>query len=364
MQAAILIGGAGTRLGAYVRHRPKPLLEVAGRPFLDHLLANLVRFGVDEIVLLAGYRAAVVRQEYDDPTRLRERLGAAFAPGRIEVVVEPRPLGTAGALCHAAARLAPDFFLLNGDSFFDFNYLDLHADAGDADAVMALRRVDDASRYGLVETADGVVTAFREKPATPSAGAVNGGVYRLRRDLVAEMGATTCSLEAEVFPRLVADGRLHARIYDGLFIDIGIPTDLERADRTLAGALRRPAVFLALPAWTLGDDASECIRLARLVKGWNDAGRFVFGVVGGVDVKEGAERRQVLAGRLRAHGAHLDDLALLADAADPPAAAAMATPVAAWLGHWPIRRERSRILTVAGVGSTAAGLPVEAPPAW
>ena len=62
-QAAILIGGKGTRLGAAVRSTPKPLLEVCGRPFVEHVMLNLRRFGFDDFVLLAGYQAEVVQEK-------------------------------------------------------------------------------------------------------------------------------------------------------------------------------------------------------------------------------------------------------------------------------------------------------------
>jgi len=117
MQAVLLVGGregrfGASRLGSLSKRCPKPLLPVGDRPFLDYVIDNLERFGVDEIVLLAGYRAELIE---------------AFARGRpnVSVVAEAKPLGTAGALRHAQARLAPSFLLVKGDCLFDIDYSEL-----------------------------------------------------------------------------------------------------------------------------------------------------------------------------------------------------------------------------------------------
>ena len=95
-QAAILIGGKGTRLGAAVRSTPKPLLEVCGRPFVEHIMLNLRRFGFDSFILLAGYQSDVVQEKYSGESAFTRELG-----GDIKVIVEPSPMGTGGALKYA-----------------------------------------------------------------------------------------------------------------------------------------------------------------------------------------------------------------------------------------------------------------------
>ena len=118
-QAVILVGGLGTRLGEMTRLVPKPLLEVAGRPFLDYILDEVSRYPtIQDIVLLAGHQAGQVVGRYD---------GRRWRRASVSVISEPAPLGTGGALKHAAPRLDGKFLLLNGDSFFDFNMLDVAA---------------------------------------------------------------------------------------------------------------------------------------------------------------------------------------------------------------------------------------------
>src|SRR5947199_4679957 len=145
-QCVILVGGLGTRLGALTQDCPKPMLPVGGRPFLCQLIDNAARFGFRHFLLLAGYRADIVRAQF--PNGVHRTPGGAVA---VEVMTEPKPLGTGGALRFAAEALAPKFLMLNGDSLFDFNWLSLCAPLAEGVVGrMGLRRVADAARYGVV----------------------------------------------------------------------------------------------------------------------------------------------------------------------------------------------------------------------
>src|SRR5262249_7476818 len=151
-QAVILVGGLGTRLGERTRQVPKPLLNVAGRPFLDYLLDELSRYPtIEKILLLAGHRAEQVESLYG---------GKRLRHASISVVTEPTQLGTGGALKHAAGHLEPQFLLLNGDSFFDFNLLDLALPASGAVVRVALKRDHAGDRYGRVLLDRDVVKRF------------------------------------------------------------------------------------------------------------------------------------------------------------------------------------------------------------
>ena len=242
-QCAILVGGLGTRLGALVADVPKPMLDVAGRPFLAWLLREVSRYGIEEAVLLTGHLSEVVEAALPALQAMLPR------PMTLTVSKEPFRAGTGGALHHAAPLLQDRFLLLNGDSFLDCPLglaLSMPEDAGVLGRLM-LRRVADTARYGVVTTEGERITAFRSRPAPGTGGLVpgtiNGGVYVLDRRILEHLGPE-CSLEQDVLPRLAEAGQLRGTVSDGWFIDIGIPEDLQRAQVELPRRLSRPALFL------------------------------------------------------------------------------------------------------------------------
>jgi len=243
-QCAVLVGGLGTRLGAATATTPKPMLPVGGRPFLAWLLREVLRYGVTDVLLLTGHLSKVLREGLQD---LRGWLPRAVA---LTISEEPVRAGTGGALHHAREHLQDSFLLLNGDSLFDCDLaplLDEEPTALDKEPAalgrLMLRRLPDASRYGVVEMSGGRVTAFQERPRPGAPGLINGGAYRFDRRILDRISAV-CSLERDVLPGVAQDGLLRGTESEGWFIDIGIPSDLARAQREVPQRLTRPALFL------------------------------------------------------------------------------------------------------------------------
>ncbi|MGH2505219.1 MAG: nucleotidyltransferase family protein [Ktedonobacterales bacterium] len=226
MQALILAGGAGTRLRSVLGDNlNKPMAPIAGKPFLDYLIARLQRQGIDDIILCVGYKADLIQSYFGDGARW----GVHLSYSR-----ETDFLGTGGALKLAQDLIYDDlFYVLNGDSFFDVDLDALarfHRNAG-AQATLALARVENAARYGAVRLDEetGRIVEFAEKDETPRAGLINGGVYLLTRAALDQTPAgQVCSLEREVFPALLAAGALYGQPFPGFFIDIGVPADYAR----------------------------------------------------------------------------------------------------------------------------------------
>lgn len=285
-QAVFLVGGRGTRLGRLTDDTPKPLLPIGGRPFLDFLVEKAARHGLGDVVLLASY--------------LGERVAAHYAanpiPGAtVRVAIEPKPLGTGGALAAARSLLDERFLLANGDTLFDFNWLDLAAASGDAPAALALRAIDSPGRYSAVTLEGGRILRFGEMRDGGGGCLINGGVYVLSRDAVPAAAGGPVSLETDVFPRLAAIGGLAGFVADGYFIDIGVPADYARAETEVPARAARKAIIFDRDG-TLNVDggythdwreftwmpgAREAIKLA------NDRGYLVFVVTNQAGVAHG-----------------------------------------------------------------------------
>ncbi|MFN3837608.1 MAG: sugar phosphate nucleotidyltransferase [Brevundimonas sp.] len=216
-QAAFLVGGRGSRLGDLTAETPKPLLPVAGRPFIEHLLDKAVREGFDDLILLAGYRHEAV-----------EAYAGRWRGVPLRVSTEPEPLDTGGALAHARTMLRDQFLVVNGDTWFDFDWSKLKLSPTDLGQIAA-REVAPADRYETLQMDGEQVTAIRPRTALDR-GLINGGVYRFHR-AVFDAVAGRVSLEKNILPDLAECGLLSAKTMDGGFIDIGLPSSLEAADR-------------------------------------------------------------------------------------------------------------------------------------
>ena len=232
MQALVLAGGEGTRLRPLTLTTPKPVLPLAGRPFLSFMLDWLHAHGVEEAILSLGFLSDAVHAV----------LGDIQSGMRLRYVHEDEPLGTAGPIRLAADEgiLADRFLVLNGDVLTD---MDLTAElarheATGAAGTLALIEVDDVASYGVVPTDDsGAVLEFREKSPGPApTNRINAGAYVLERSVVDLIpSGRAVSFEREVFPQMVGNG-LYGWDADGYWIDIGTPERyLEATYDLLAG---------------------------------------------------------------------------------------------------------------------------------
>jgi mannose-1-phosphate guanylyltransferase len=235
VQALVLAGGEGTRLRPLTYTTPKPVMPLAGRPFLSYMLDWAHSHGTDEVILSCGFMSDAVKRV----------LGDIYDGMRLRYVVEEEPLGTAGPvrLAHDEGLLEERLFVLNGDVLTDIDLtaeLQQHEQTG-ARATLALYQVEDTSSYGVVPTAeDGQVEAFIEKgDAEVPTNRINAGAYVIGRDVVERIPAgRAVSFEREVFPSLVGEG-LYGYDAAGYWIDIGTPERyLEATWDLLAGRVR------------------------------------------------------------------------------------------------------------------------------
>jgi NDP-sugar pyrophosphorylase family protein len=247
LQVLVLAGGLGTRLGTVVGDRPKVLAPVGERVFLDVLLEQFEAQGLQSVVLLLGHRHEQVEAHLRRP--------GAVPPGMaVTVSIEPQPLGTAGAIGHARRWCTRTFLVVNGDTFIDVDLaglLDAHGRQRAAVTIAAVR-TEDAGRFGALEVEEppaqipgggSAIRGFREKDAAVGPGLINGGVYVIQPEVVAEIPAgRAVSFERETLPGLLAAGaRLWAVPQQGAFVDIGTPSSWAGFQRThgAAGALAK-----------------------------------------------------------------------------------------------------------------------------
>ena len=232
MQAVVLVGGFGTRLRPLTLSVPKQLLPVGHVPMIERVVAHLAAAGVTEVVLSLGYQ----------PDAFTDRYPSGICAGvRVRYAVEPEPLDTAGAIAFAARAAGVDgtFVAVNGDVLTSLDVAQVwttHRDRGAA-ATIALTPVEDPSRFGVVPLdSEGRVEAFIEKPppGTAPSNWINAGTYVLEPEVLdlVEPGRRV-SIEREVFPRLVADGRVFGVQSETYWVDAGTPAAYLQVHRDL-----------------------------------------------------------------------------------------------------------------------------------
>lgn len=229
MHAIVLVGGLGTRVAALTQGTiPKPMLEVAGRPFLAHHLDWLVEQGVDSLGLATHHLAEVIERTF----------GAAYRSVPIRYSREESPAGTGGAIQRALA-MAPGearVVVTNGDTYFpvELAALDAFHAAHRADVTIALAEAPDGSRFGAVEVDEtGRVLRFAEK-AERGAAWINGGVYILSPAVLDASPAEPFSFERDILAPRVESLAIYGLPRAAPFCDIGVPEDYLRFSRTMS----------------------------------------------------------------------------------------------------------------------------------
>jgi D-glycero-alpha-D-manno-heptose 1-phosphate guanylyltransferase len=224
--AVVLAGGLGTRIKHLVPGLPKPMVPVAGRPFLEWVVRYLIKQGIRKVIISSGYRAETIERHFQN---------SMIQNVAITCAAENTPLGTGGGLRHVArvSGERPDAWLvLNGDTlaFADLGKVISALDTPEQAGVIVGREVSDTSRYGtMVVGSAGELLGFAEK--RPGKGVINAGIYLLKDSVVVEFpNRVPLSLETDVFPQLVERKILFkVCVVDTPFLDIGTPESLQRA---------------------------------------------------------------------------------------------------------------------------------------
>ena len=247
MKAILLAGGKGTRLRPLTIHTPKPIVPIFDRPFLHYQLDLLKQVPeIDQVILSLNYQ----------PRRIEEIFGDGSDSGlSLRYVVEPAPLGTAGAVRYAGDSLRESVVVFNGDVLTQVDLaavIALHRKRR-AKATIVLTPVDNPTAYGLVETDPaGNVLRFLEKPSPDeiTCDTINAGIYILEPDTFDRIPVgTPWSIERSFFPSLIERGETFvAYVYCGYWIDIGTPDKYTQVHRDIMDGRYRSAMFADKPA--------------------------------------------------------------------------------------------------------------------
>ena len=230
MYALIIAGGEGERLRPLTSDRPKPMIEVAGRPILEHQAGWLRQGGVTDVVFLCGYKANVVQKHFGDGSRFGVRA---------QYSLEDQPLGRGGAMRRGFGLVPPDEQVIigcNGDILTDQPIDELVAYHRAKGAVATVMLAPLRSPFGIVSVEDdGRISAFQEKPVLPYW--INAGIYALDRAFFARLPEKG-DHEATTFPELAAEGKLFGFKSSAYWRPVDSIKDLTEAEKELAASGR------------------------------------------------------------------------------------------------------------------------------
>jgi mannose-1-phosphate guanylyltransferase len=254
MLGIIMAGGQGSRLRPITDVRPKPMVEVLGRPVIDFVKDSMIQGGVNNIIVTTGYRGEMLAAHVQDWN----------IDGRTaRINQEATPMGTAGSVRLLLDEITETVIIGSGDSVASFDVaalLDAHRRSG-AKATMALWEVEDPSPFGIVGLSsteggdidgnlrEGYIRRFKEKPTPEEAfsNVINAGLYILEPEVMALVPeGEKYDFSKNLFPRLLEMGwPMYAQAINGVWFDVGSPQELIRAQNVLID--RRDALPFPLP---------------------------------------------------------------------------------------------------------------------
>jgi N-acetyl-alpha-D-muramate 1-phosphate uridylyltransferase len=227
MQTVILAGGLGTRLRPLTETIPKPMLEVCGKPFLEHQLELLRSFDFRDILVLAGYLGEKIEEYFSDGRKMGLRISYSF---------DKTPMGTGGALKLAGKLLDDRFVLLNGDTLLPIDYAEfagVFIRHNCSAMIVAYDNELNIAPNNLIVDDNGSVLSYN-KDASARMTHLDAGVIAVRKSVLDLIPADkVCSFEREVFVKLVEAGDMAAYVTGTRFVDMGTFAGLQEIAKVL-----------------------------------------------------------------------------------------------------------------------------------
>ncbi len=225
MKAVVLAAGEGTRLRPFTIPRPKVMIPVGGRPILEYVISSILDNGIEDIIIVVGYRKERIKSYFQD--------GVAMGAD-ISYVHQEKQLGTAHALSMAKDLLNEDFIVVSGDNLVDSRTIsDIVKE--DKKPSILVTKSEIPSKYGVVQSDKGKVTAFIEKPEKEVGHVISTGIYSFSVSILdfLDRGIKGGELGIpDVIQRMIPDNDFHAIPTTGTWIDAVYPWDLIEMNST------------------------------------------------------------------------------------------------------------------------------------
>ncbi len=233
-QCLILAGGYGSRLGKITKKIPKPLIKINNKPFIFYLIKNLYRQGVREFIILSYYKNFL----------FEKKIFKKFRNAKIKIIKEKRKLGTLGSIINSKKHLKNSFFVVNGDSFFDFNIRDLEFNLLKEKkkigvALTKIKSPLNKISYKLVNNKLVKILENKKKEKY-----VCGGLYYLKRNIINNFPIKNLDIDRDLILKVNYKKLLYAKYYNKNFLDIGTPKDLKKSPSFLKKNFPKPCAFL------------------------------------------------------------------------------------------------------------------------
>lgn len=229
--AVILAGGKGTRISEETRYIPKPMIMVGDRPIIHHIMDEFVSWGIDEFVILTGYKQEIIFGHFfgcsEDITREGNYTVCKSKDWKVTLVPSGMESQTGGRLLFLKGLISDDFFFTYGDGLSDIDLSKVIKLHKEKNAIATVSGVHPAPRFGsLFIRDDGLVQEFGEK-VDHLDGWINGGFSVLSPKILDYINSEQCNLEKDVYPQLAKDGNLYSVTHDGFWQCVDTIRDLD-----------------------------------------------------------------------------------------------------------------------------------------
>lgn len=232
LDLVILVGGYGTRILKYTKNLPKPLIKINNREFLNYIINHYSKYCFENIYLLAGYKGNLIKKIYHNT--LSNLI-------KIECIIEKKRLGTGGAISQLKNKIKNDFILMNGDSFVDINLTPVFKKELEKKFLLQMFLLKNKNYKSNNKLSN---LTIRNNKVKYDGHLMNSGVYFIKKKVLKYIKKKNISLENEILPKIINEGKVKGKLIESDFIDIGTYKNLHYAKKTFYKKLINPSAFL------------------------------------------------------------------------------------------------------------------------